>query len=117
MQSEEIHEAYERAQNRTIEYDITSTSRPHQFAEANGIRFAYRRFGQEGGTPLLFMQHFRGGMDHWDPAATDGFAKNRPVILFDNAGVASSSARRRTRSMRWRSTPPISSAALGTFAD
>jgi pimeloyl-ACP methyl ester carboxylesterase len=64
---------------------------PTQFAEANGIRFAYRRFGQEGGTPLLFMQHFRGGMDHWDPVVTDGFAKNRPVILFDNAGVASSS--------------------------
>ncbi len=73
---------------------------PTQFVEANGIRFAYRRLGQEGGTPLLFMQHFRGGMDHWDPAVTDGFAKNGPVILFDNAGVASSS-------MRWRSTPPI----------
>src|SRR5260221_1545163 len=65
---------------------------PPQFVEANGVRFAYRRFGQEGGTPLLFMQHFRGGMDHWDPAVTDGFAKNRPVILFDNAGVASSSS-------------------------
>jgi pimeloyl-ACP methyl ester carboxylesterase len=64
---------------------------PTQFVEANGIRFAYRRFGQEGGTPLLFMQHFRGGMDHWDPAVTDGFAKERPVILFDNTGVASSS--------------------------
>src|SRR6202048_5119103 len=64
---------------------------PTQFVEANGIRFAYRRFGHERGTPLLFMQHFRGGMDHWDPAVTDGFAKNRPVILFDNAGVASSS--------------------------
>jgi pimeloyl-ACP methyl ester carboxylesterase len=64
---------------------------PTQFVEAKGIRFAYRRFGQEGETPLLFMQHFRGGMDHWDPAVTDGFAKNRPVILFDNAGVASSS--------------------------
>ncbi|MEA2959486.1 MAG: hypothetical protein QOJ58_5389 [Alphaproteobacteria bacterium] len=64
---------------------------PTQFVEANGIRFAYRRFGLEGGTPLLFMQHFRGGMDHWDPAVTDGFAENRPVILFDNAGVASSS--------------------------
>src|ERR1700681_2651657 len=64
---------------------------PTQFVEANGIRFAYRRFGQESGTPLLFMQHFRGGMDHWDPAVTNGFAENRPVILFDNAGVASSS--------------------------
>jgi pimeloyl-ACP methyl ester carboxylesterase len=64
---------------------------PTQFVEANGIRFAYRRFGKEGGTPLLFMQHFRGGMDHWDPAVTDGFAERRPVILFDNAGIASSS--------------------------
>jgi len=32
------------------------------------------------------MQHFRGGMDHWDPAITDGFAVDRPVILFNNAG-------------------------------
>jgi pimeloyl-ACP methyl ester carboxylesterase len=63
---------------------------PTQFVEANGIRFAYRRFGREGGTPLLLMQHFRGGMDHWDPAVTDGFSKTRPVILFDNAGVAAS---------------------------
>jgi pimeloyl-ACP methyl ester carboxylesterase len=30
-------------------------------------------------------------MDHWDPAVTDGFAKDREVILFNNAGVASSS--------------------------
>ena len=67
------------------------TTAPTQFIEANGIRFAYRRFGREEGKPLLFMQHFRGGMDHWDPTVTDGFAKNRPVILFDSAGVAASS--------------------------
>jgi hypothetical protein len=30
-------------------------------------------------------------MDHWDPALTDGLAANRPVILFDNTGVAGSS--------------------------
>jgi pimeloyl-ACP methyl ester carboxylesterase len=30
-------------------------------------------------------------MDHWDPAVTDGLAASRPVILFDNAGVAGSS--------------------------
>src|ERR1700674_3226360 len=82
---------------------------PTQFVEANGIRFAYRRFGQEGGTPLLFMQHFRGGMDHWDPTVTDGFGKNRPVILFDNAGSPHRAVRRRTRSMPWRSTALISS--------
>jgi pimeloyl-ACP methyl ester carboxylesterase len=38
----------------------------------------------------VFLQHFRGGLDHWDPKVTDGLAKDRPVILFNNAGVASS---------------------------
>src|SRR3546814_18558979 len=30
-------------------------------------------------------------MDHWDPAVTDGLGAGRPIILFDNAGVAGSS--------------------------
>ena len=64
---------------------------PTRFAEAGGIRYAYRRFGAGTGTPLVFLQHFRGGMDHWDPLVTDGLAAGRPVILFDNAGVAGSS--------------------------
>jgi pimeloyl-ACP methyl ester carboxylesterase len=69
----------------------THITAPTECVEANGVRFAYRRFGTETGAPLLFMQHFRGGLDHWDPAVTDGLAANRPVILFNNAGVASSS--------------------------
>jgi pimeloyl-ACP methyl ester carboxylesterase len=64
---------------------------PTQFVEANGIRFAYRRFGNGAGVPLVFNQHFTGSMDHWDPAVTDGFAGDREVILFNNAGVSSSS--------------------------
>jgi pimeloyl-ACP methyl ester carboxylesterase len=64
---------------------------PTQFVEANGIRFAYRRFGKPGGAPLVFNQHFTGTMDHWDPAVTDGFARDHEVILFNNAGVSSSS--------------------------
>ncbi len=64
---------------------------PTRFVEANGIRFAYRRFGKPGGVPLVFNQHFQGTLDHWDPAVTDGFARTREVILFNNAGVASSS--------------------------
>lgn len=63
---------------------------PTQFVEANGARYAYRRFGSKHGTPLLFLQHFRGGMDNWDPQITDGLAEGRPVILFNYAGVASS---------------------------
>ena len=64
---------------------------PTQFVEASGIRFAYRRFGKTSGLPLVFNMHFMGTMDHWDPAVTDRFAKEREVILFDNAGVSSSS--------------------------
>src|ERR1700677_646196 len=43
------------------------------------------------GAPLVFNMHFMGTMDHWDPAVTDGVAEEREVILFDNAGVSSSS--------------------------
>jgi pimeloyl-ACP methyl ester carboxylesterase len=62
-----------------------------QFVEANGIRFAYRRFGKQGGTPLVFIPHILGNLDSWDPSVTDGFAQDREVILFNNEGVASSS--------------------------
>jgi pimeloyl-ACP methyl ester carboxylesterase len=64
---------------------------PTQFVEADGIRFAYRRFGSPRGVPIVLNQHFRGSLDYWDPAVTDGLAKTREVILFDNAGIASSS--------------------------
>jgi pimeloyl-ACP methyl ester carboxylesterase len=69
----------------------THQTAPTQYVEANGIRFAYRRFGKPGATPIVFNQHFQGTLDHWDPAVTDGLAQSREVILFDNAGVASSS--------------------------
>ena len=68
----------------------THQTAPTQFVATNGIRFAYRRFGKSGGVPLLFNQHFTGTLDHWDPAVTDGLARDREVILFDNAGVSSS---------------------------
>src|SRR5580698_6179367 len=68
----------------------THQTAPTQYVEAKGIRFAYRRFGKAGDVPLVFNMHFMGTMDHWDPAVTDGFAQDREVILFDNAGVSSS---------------------------
>ena len=61
------------------------------YAEGGGIRFAYRRFGNPGRPPLVFFQHFMGTLDDHDPALSDAFAADREVILFDNAGVASSS--------------------------
>ena len=69
---------------------------PTRFVEADGVRYAYRRFGAEHGTPLVFLQHFRGGMDNWDPLVTDGLAEGRPVILVNYAGVASSTGENAT---------------------
>src|SRR3979409_1921761 len=69
----------------------THQTAPTQFVEANGIRFAYRRFGKANRVPLVFNQHSLGTMDYWDPTVTDGLACDREVILFDNAGVSSSS--------------------------
>src|SRR6202000_153043 len=66
---------------------------PTQFVEAQGIHFAYRRFGKTDGVPIVLNIHFRGTMDHWDPLITDGLAKEREVILFDNAGIGASSGK------------------------
>lgn len=68
----------------------TAVTVPTKFVESNGIRFAYRRFGKQGGLPLVFNQHFSGNLDNWDPAVLDGLAREREVIIFNNAGVASS---------------------------
>jgi pimeloyl-ACP methyl ester carboxylesterase len=64
---------------------------PTRFVSAGEVRFAYRRFGNPSATPLVFLQHFRGSMDNWDPALLNGFAQERTVITFDNAGVGFSS--------------------------
>lgn len=64
---------------------------PTLFLDIVDQRYAYRRFGNENGRPLLFLQHFTGTLDNWDPAVTDPIAARREVILFDNAGVGLSS--------------------------
>jgi pimeloyl-ACP methyl ester carboxylesterase len=64
-----------------------------EYIAASGIKFAYRRLGTREGTPLIFLQHFTGHMDSWDPAVVNGLAASRPVIVFDNAGVGKSSGR------------------------
>jgi pimeloyl-ACP methyl ester carboxylesterase len=64
-----------------------------KFAQVGPNKLAYRRLGKEekgGPSPLLFLHHFRGTMDFWDPAIIDGFASSRPVILLDNAGIGHS---------------------------
>jgi pimeloyl-ACP methyl ester carboxylesterase len=67
---------------------------PNRSVEAaNGVIYAYRRFGAPAdlaAPPLVFLQHFRGNLDGWDPALVDSIAERREVILFDNAGVGGS---------------------------
>jgi len=70
-----------------------STTAPTEFRQANGLSYAYRRFGNGPGLPLLFLQHFTGTLDNWDPAVIDSLAAGREVILFDNAGVGRSTGK------------------------
>src|SRR5712671_4008766 len=70
------------AMNKPLPEGILTTQHSHQtaptqFVEANGIRFAYRRFGNAAGVPLVFNQHYIGTMDYWDPTVTDGLARDR----------------------------------------
>lgn len=59
-----------------------------EYRDVTGTRIAYRCFGADTGKPpLVFMQHYYGNMDHWDPSVTNGFARDRKVVLFGYQGV------------------------------
>jgi pimeloyl-ACP methyl ester carboxylesterase len=59
-----------------------------EYVDVSGTRIAYRCFGADTRSrPLLFMQHYYGNMDHWDPSVTNGFARDRKVFLFSYQGV------------------------------
>ena len=88
----------------------THQTAPTQFVEANGIRFAYRRFGKAGGLPIVFNQHYTGTMDYWDPTVTDGLARDREVTTTPASPAAP--ARSRRRSSRWAPTRSLSAEHL-----
>jgi pimeloyl-ACP methyl ester carboxylesterase len=67
--------------------ELMHNTAPTGFVEADGTRFAYRRFGHAHGTPIVLLQHFMGNLDNYDPAITDALAAGREVILTDNVGV------------------------------
>ena len=69
----------------------TLETAPTEYLDADGIRFAYRAFGNRTGVPLVLLQHFTGNMDSWDPAVVNGLSKDNRVIVFDNTGVGKSS--------------------------
>lgn len=50
-----------------------------QFVQVGDVQFAYRRFGQRHGLPLLFLNYFAANMDDWDPKVTNGLAAVRVI--------------------------------------
>ena len=71
----------------------SNTTAPTQYVTAGDNTYAYRQFGSGRGHPLLFLQHFTGTLDGWDPAVTDPLAAGRSVILFESAGIGRSSGK------------------------
>src|SRR5262245_50454117 len=71
----------------------SSTTAPTQLLRAKEETYAYRRFGAGSGRALLFLQHFTGTLDNWDPAVTDPLASDRDVSLCESAGVGRSTGK------------------------
>lgn len=71
--------------------EVKLETAPNKFVEANGVKFSYRQFGVSSGTPLVFLQHFTGTNDYWDPLVVNQLAKGRTVIVFNNRGIGLSS--------------------------
>ena len=71
----------------------SNTTTSTEYLTAGDNSYAYRRFGSGPGTPLLFLQHFTGTLDNWDPAVTDPLALARPVILFESPGIGRSTGK------------------------
>lgn len=70
------------------------TNVPTQFISADGIKFAYREYGQHnGGTPVIFLNHLAAVLDNWDPRIIDGIAAKHHVVVFDNRGVGASTGK------------------------
>lgn len=67
---------------------------PNRYVVASdGVKYVYRKLVVPGTTPLVFLQHFTGTMDSWDPAVVNALAQHRTVVIFDNAGVGASNGR------------------------
>lgn len=54
---------------------------PTKFVEVEGALIAYCSFGTEKRTPLLLLNHYRAGMDHWDPLVPEFMAHRQSIAL------------------------------------
>jgi pimeloyl-ACP methyl ester carboxylesterase len=86
------------ASNAAIEMSTTAsltwTNVPTQVISAEGVDFAYRELGKNnGGTPVIFLNHLAAVLDNWDPRVVDGIAARHHVVVFDNRGVGASTGK------------------------
>ena len=54
-----------------VSHEASAITAPTRFIETRLETYAYRRFGGGAAPPLVFLQHFTGTLDNWDPAVTD----------------------------------------------
>ena len=73
---------------------------PTQFAEADGARYAFRRFGKAGTVPLLFLGYFNSNMDAWDPGLTNALAADHEVIAAQVKGFEREGHQRQEPAMK-----------------
>ncbi|QNE31094.1 alpha/beta hydrolase [Sphingomonas sp. NBWT7] len=77
-------------QHARLDASNSSLTAPTRYVEAaNGVRYAYRRFGNPTGVPLVLLPRFRGDLDTWDPELLDALAAERELVLVNNRGVSS----------------------------
>ncbi|RDU99435.1 alpha/beta fold hydrolase [Trinickia dinghuensis] len=55
--------------------------------KAGGTTFAYRELGQQGGVPLVLLNHWGAVLDNFDPRIVDGLAREHHVITIDYRGI------------------------------
>jgi len=70
-----------------VDYHQTAVT---QVINAGGTNYTYRVLGKKSAIPLVLVNSLGAAMDDWDPAVTNGLAKQNKVIIFDIQGVGSS---------------------------
>ena len=68
----------------------TYRTTPTLSVEVNSSRYAYRKIGQEGGIPIIYLNHLAANLDNCDPLIMDTLAQHFTVISFDYKGVGAS---------------------------
>jgi pimeloyl-ACP methyl ester carboxylesterase len=53
---------------------VTWKDAPTRTVDVGGVPFAYRELGPDADVPVIFLHHFTGVLDDWDPRVIDGIA-------------------------------------------